>query len=140
MAAPSPHSHSEPSTARKVLHPIHTHISSDDTALDFSTSSPPFVYDSTVLPPSHDARTLVLCFDGTGDQFDTDVRTPFLSSSRASDTLAHRMTLLSSLQNSNIVQLFSMLKKDDKSQQLVYYQVRGDGFALMRCGGSDSRS
>jgi predicted RNA-binding Zn-ribbon protein involved in translation (DUF1610 family) len=27
-------------------------------------------------------------------------------------------------QNSNIVQLFSMLKKDDKSQQVVYYQVR----------------
>ncbi len=29
----------------------------------------------------------------------------------------------SRLQNSNIVQLFSMLKKDDKSQQVVYYQV-----------------
>jgi len=28
-------------------------------------------------------------------------------------------------QNSNIIQLFSMLKKDDKSQQMVYYQVRG---------------
>jgi hypothetical protein len=32
---------------------------------------------------------------------------------------------LCSSQNSNIVQLFSMLKKDDKSQQMVYYQVRG---------------
>ncbi|KIL57003.1 hypothetical protein M378DRAFT_88465, partial [Amanita muscaria Koide BX008] len=41
-------------------------------------------------------RTLVLCFDGTGDQFDND--------------------------NSNIVQLVSMLKKDDKTKQMVYYQ------------------
>ena len=35
------------------------------------------------------------------------------------------------LQNSNIVQLFSMLKKDDKSQQVVYYQVRKGGFSLL---------
>jgi hypothetical protein len=51
-----------------------------------------------VIPPNHGhGRTLVLCFDGTGDQFDAD--------------------------NSNIVQLVSLLKKDDKSRQLVYYQV-----------------
>lgn len=50
-----------------------------------------------VIPPTHKDRTLVLCFDGTGDQFDAD--------------------------NSNIVQLFSMLKKDDPSQQMVYYQA-----------------
>ncbi|PBK90899.1 hypothetical protein ARMGADRAFT_994888 [Armillaria gallica] len=48
------------------------------------------------IPPKHEYRTLVLCFDGTGDQFDAD--------------------------NSNIVQLFSLLKKDDPSQQMVYYQ------------------
>lgn len=48
------------------------------------------------IPPVHDHRTLVLCFDGTGDQFDAD--------------------------NSNIVQLFSLLKKDDKTKQMVYYQ------------------
>ena len=30
-------------------------------------------YDDTVIPPSHDVRTIVLCFDGTGDQFDGDV-------------------------------------------------------------------
>jgi len=41
-------------------------------------------------------RNLILCFDGTGDQFDGD--------------------------NSNIVQLFSLLKRDDPSRQLVYYQ------------------
>ncbi|KAH7905545.1 hypothetical protein BJ138DRAFT_1017569 [Hygrophoropsis aurantiaca] len=53
-------------------------------------------YDETI-PHEHSHRTVVLCFDGTGDQFDAD--------------------------NSNIVQFFSMLKKDDKSEQLVYYQA-----------------
>ncbi|KAG7090384.1 hypothetical protein E1B28_009503 [Marasmius oreades] len=50
-----------------------------------------------IIPPEHPYRTLVLCFDGTGDQFDSD--------------------------NSNIVELFSMLKKDDCSKQMVYYQA-----------------
>ena len=50
-----------------------------------------------IIPPTHTNRTLVLCFDGTGDQFDAD--------------------------NSNIVQLVSLLKKDDSSKQMVYYQV-----------------
>ncbi|EMD31049.1 hypothetical protein CERSUDRAFT_69622 [Gelatoporia subvermispora B] len=53
--------------------------------------------DYDVIPPHHDRRTLVLCFDGTGDQFDAD--------------------------NSNIIMLFSMLQKDDPSQQMVYYQA-----------------
>ncbi|KAK0445919.1 hypothetical protein EV421DRAFT_1734551 [Armillaria borealis] len=52
---------------------------------------------STTIPPKHESRTLVLCFDGTGDQFDAD--------------------------NSNIVQLCSLLKRDDRSQQMVYYQA-----------------
>ena len=38
-----------------------------------------------------------MCFDGTGDAFDGD--------------------------NSNVVQLFSMLKKGDPSRQLCYYQA-----------------
>lgn len=63
----------------------------------------------SIIPPTHDNRTLVLCFDGTGDQFDGD--------------------------NSNIVHFCSLLKKDDRSQQLVYYQVRlgfcGATLALM---------
>ncbi|KAF9645435.1 hypothetical protein BDM02DRAFT_3101283 [Thelephora ganbajun] len=42
-------------------------------------------------------RTLVLCFDGTGDSFDQD--------------------------NSNVVQFLAMLKKDDPTKQLVYYQA-----------------
>ncbi|KAI0785595.1 hypothetical protein C8Q75DRAFT_794543 [Abortiporus biennis] len=51
-----------------------------------------------VVPPPTDKkpRTIVLCFDGTGDQFDSD--------------------------NSNIVEFFSLLQKDDHTQQLVYYQ------------------
>lgn len=51
----------------------------------------------TIIPPEHPYRTLILCFDGTGDQFDAD--------------------------NSNIVQLVSLLKKNDRSKQMVYYQV-----------------
>lgn len=51
-----------------------------------------------VIPPTHTNRTLVVCFDGTGDQFDND--------------------------NSNIVQLVNLMKKGDRRQQLVYYQVR----------------
>jgi uncharacterized protein (DUF2235 family) len=49
------------------------------------------------IPTSHPYRTLVVCFDGTGDQFDTD--------------------------NSNIVEFFGLLKKDDPNKQLVYYQA-----------------
>ncbi|EEB87478.1 hypothetical protein MPER_15158, partial [Moniliophthora perniciosa FA553] len=45
---------------------------------------------------THTARKLILCFDGTGDQFDED--------------------------NSNIIEFFHLLKKDDQEQQMVYYQ------------------
>jgi uncharacterized protein (DUF2235 family) len=59
-----------------------------------------------VIPPEHDARTLIVCFDGTGDQFDAD--------------------------NSNVVQLVSLLKRDDRTKQLVYYQVRSlSSFAVL---------
>ncbi|KAF8226438.1 hypothetical protein L208DRAFT_1301875 [Tricholoma matsutake] len=51
----------------------------------------------SVIPTEHAARTLILCFDGTGDQFDSD--------------------------NSNIVEFFSMLKRDDSDKQMVYYQA-----------------
>ena len=50
-----------------------------------------------VIPPEHPNRTLVLCFDGTTDEFDGD--------------------------NSNVVQFASLLKKGDATKQLVYYQV-----------------
>ncbi|KAI0673866.1 hypothetical protein C8Q78DRAFT_1076827 [Trametes maxima] len=57
--------------------------------------------DADIIPPYDPAapRTLVLCFDGTGDQFDSD--------------------------NSNVVKFFSLLKKDDRREQMVYYQVSG---------------
>jgi hypothetical protein len=29
-----------------------------------------------IIPPTHSNRTIVLCFDGTGDQFDEDVCIP----------------------------------------------------------------
>ncbi|KAJ7912889.1 hypothetical protein B0H13DRAFT_2005834 [Mycena leptocephala] len=71
---------------------------SNATAVEFTarinaTPRPPL----TFVPPKNDHRCLILCFDGTGDQFDAD--------------------------NSNIVQLVSALKKDDRKQQMVYYQV-----------------
>ena len=53
----------------------------------------------SVIPPNHNNRTLIVCFDGTGDQFDAD--------------------------NSNIVQLVQLLWKDDSTKQMVYYQVCG---------------
>ncbi|KAF9258241.1 hypothetical protein L218DRAFT_877561 [Marasmius fiardii PR-910] len=76
-----------------------------------TASSPPHYFDpghqtndptgdfdlEVVIPEQHDYRTLIICFDGTGDQFDND--------------------------NSNVVNFFSMLKKDDPREQLVYYQA-----------------
>ncbi|KAF9076900.1 hypothetical protein BDP27DRAFT_1312790 [Rhodocollybia butyracea] len=55
--------------------------------------------DSDVIPPHEniDHRTLILCFDGTGDQFDAD--------------------------NSNIVQFCTCLYKEDHTKQMVYYQT-----------------
>ncbi|KAL0061353.1 hypothetical protein AAF712_011811 [Marasmius tenuissimus] len=63
----------------------------------FSTANGSVASNESIIPPEHSARTLVLCFDGTGDQFDSD--------------------------NSNIVELFSLLKKDDRAKQMVYYQA-----------------
>ncbi|KAI0800501.1 hypothetical protein C8Q74DRAFT_1364224 [Fomes fomentarius] len=45
---------------------------------------------------SSHARTLVLCFDGTGEKFDEDC--------------------------SNVVQFFRLLRKDNHDEQIVYYQ------------------
>ncbi|EIM85764.1 uncharacterized protein STEHIDRAFT_121799 [Stereum hirsutum FP-91666 SS1] len=46
--------------------------------------------------PMRNSRTLVLCFDGTADQYDAE--------------------------NTNVVRLFSLLQKGNNSSQLVYYQ------------------
>ncbi|KAK0457554.1 uncharacterized protein EV420DRAFT_1271505 [Desarmillaria tabescens] len=83
--------------------PYHERASSStsvaETAVDSEENAEPSVPKDIprTIPPQHDSRTLVLCFDGTGDQFDAD--------------------------NSNIVQLCWLLKKDDRSQQMVYYQA-----------------
>ncbi|KAJ7580383.1 hypothetical protein C8J56DRAFT_1103394 [Mycena floridula] len=50
----------------------------------------------STIPPEHSNRTLILCFDGTGNQFDN--------------------------KNSNIIRFFSALKKEDNREQMVYYQ------------------
>ncbi|KAJ7292621.1 hypothetical protein C8J57DRAFT_1428731 [Mycena rebaudengoi] len=52
---------------------------------------------TATIPPTNEHRTLILCFDGTGDQFDDN--------------------------NSNVINFFTMLKKNDPRQQLVYYQA-----------------
>jgi hypothetical protein len=57
-----------------------------------SSSLPPFIGQ---IP--HAGKMLIVCFDGTGNDFNAD--------------------------NSNIVQLVSMLKRDDQTKQMVYYQV-----------------
>ena len=124
MPVPTTETQSEPSTVR-LPQRIQTQLTDPTYSLD-TTKTPPSVgpgaFDPSVIPPSHKdhTRTVVLCFDGTGDQFDTDVCVP--SCSRC---LPHRLSRRS--QNSNIIQLFSMLKKDDKSQQVVYYQVCNSG-------------
>jgi uncharacterized protein (DUF2235 family) len=64
---------------------------------------------------SHQPRTLVLCFDGTADEFDEDVRSYI-------DLIAGMLT--TSIQNSNVVKFFSLLKKDDQDKQVCYYQAR----------------
>ena len=79
MSLPAPRSHSE-SEAQPSTN-VHTdpfRRESADSAQSSpggrSTSSPySLSFDDTVIPSSHARRTLVLCFDGTGDQFDADV-------------------------------------------------------------------
>ena len=57
--------------------PIETQMKSPMTSSSGDETLPsagPGAHDNSVLPPFHEARTLVVCFDGTGDQFDADVR------------------------------------------------------------------
>ena len=58
---------------------IHTQLKtpiSSSSGKDSFPSVGPGAHDNTVVPSYHEsrARTLVLCFDGTGDQFSADVR------------------------------------------------------------------
>src|SRR5258708_17522218 len=118
MSPSAPESKSEPSTVH-LPKPIRTQLTDPTDSMDKAQTPPsvgPGAYDTLMVPPSHEARTIVLCFDGTGDQFDVDVCAISLFTISSSP-------IESRSQNSNIEQLFSMLKKDDKSQQAVYYQV-----------------
>ena len=67
---------SEPSTVRVPPQSIRTQLASSTDPMDKTQTPPsagPGAYDPSVIPPAHDDRTIILCFDGTGDQFDTDV-------------------------------------------------------------------
>ena len=75
-----------PFAGRTLLNPIQTHLKapiSTSSSKDPFPSAGPGVHDDAVIPSNNDARarTLVLCFDGTGDQFDLDVRSYSLSPS-----------------------------------------------------------
>ncbi|TIA89608.1 hypothetical protein E3P81_02861 [Wallemia ichthyophaga] len=58
---------------------------------------PNFIHALRDSKSNSSGRTIILCLDGTGDQFDGD--------------------------NSNVVRFFRCLKKDEPSKQLVYYQA-----------------
>jgi hypothetical protein len=85
----------------------HSRVATDATEIDIIPISStkgdagPILLPGGEVPPviplrTDHRRTLVLCFDGTGDQFQDN--------------------------NSNIVQFVSMLTKEDDNKQLVYYQ------------------
>ena len=69
--------------------------------------------DSTAPQP----RVIVLCFDGTANQYDSTVRrlVIFFHSARA-DLRDH--------QNTNVVKFYALLDKCCPLEQIVYYQVR----------------
>ena len=63
-------------------------------------------------------RTLILCFDGTSNQYDGDVRL------FSSTEIIPRLLTFAAKQNTNVVKFYSLLRKDDDfDQQLCYYQV-----------------
>ena len=75
MSGSTPQTQSEPSTTRSPPVPIETQsLLTDPTSVDNAQTPPRSAgLDVSVIPPSHEARTLVLCFDGTGGQFSADV-------------------------------------------------------------------
>ncbi|KAK7677647.1 hypothetical protein QCA50_015443 [Cerrena zonata] len=67
--------------------------SDHNTISNTTTSESNIITLNTTTPKG---RTLVLCFDGTSDQYDRD--------------------------NTNVVRFYELLKKDDENEQLCYYQ------------------
>ena len=80
--------------------------------------TPPYKHRRAWVPEVHSQRTVVLCFDGTGDSFDKDVSQLPSPSHPGSYPI-----LNGTLQNTNVVNFVATLKKDDPTTQLVYYQV-----------------
>ena len=72
MSVPLPSGRVPPNPIQTQLKSAMTSSTGDETF----PSAGPGAHDNSVIPSFHDARTLVLCFDGTGDQFDTDVMPP----------------------------------------------------------------
>jgi hypothetical protein len=98
-----------PLRAGRAISSLSAHSVNSDNSLSLHTE-----YTGPIIPPESDTRycdrrTLVLCFDGTGDEFDQD--------------------------NSNVILFFSLLKKGDHNRQLCYYQVKftNYSFALRPC-------
>ena len=91
-------------------------------AMANSSKSPiPGSSDNTLSSSKIDSqgpRTIILCFDGTGNKFCESVR-------RSAATKQHRSIIdpVEILQNTNVVKLFSILKKDVPTSQVCYYQV-----------------
>lgn len=81
--------------------------------LEVSSPPMPLPSDQQGLPP----RNLVLCFDGTSNEFEADkVR------GELTDPI-EPLLIFTYDQNTNIVHLFQMLKRDKPDKQLVYYQT-----------------
>lgn len=90
----------------------HQHIKMNPATETTGTVPPPAI-------PMHSPRTLVLCFDGTADQYAAAVSLP--SCPYTATSFSRRD--LPRVQNTNVVKFFSLLKKDNNDAQLCYYQV-----------------
>ena len=61
-------------------------------------------------------RTLVLCFDGTSNEYGTQVSPSFVE--KAVSVIISK--------NTNVVKFFEVLDRANTDKQMVYYQVRLD--------------
>jgi hypothetical protein len=102
----------------------HTSVIDNPLLTLVNTSNPPNPRQSDNNPPSSEVnaqnfRTLILCFDGTGNQFCESV-----SRSAQLPPSQHRPIVdpVDILQNTNVVKLFSILRKDIPKSQVCYYQ------------------
>jgi len=83
-------------------------------------------------------RCLILCFDGTGSSL--IICCPFFASGLIWTPHTRRRLYIADKfdgDNTNIVKLFSLLKKDDRNEQMVYYQVIHLAYTRQLCPFSD---